>query len=118
MSSARGQGRNNDVMQATRRPARGAATPSGEPERHFGSGSVTWAAGVLRDQEMPSEEIQAVVTSADPELVHRYLELHLERLEERHFVQRRAVAAIERLLAERRDGRAKGSPLSGPGESG
>jgi hypothetical protein len=117
MSSTPDGGRNEDVIQATRRPARGAATPRGEPERLFGSGSVTWAAAVLRDQEMPSDEIRAVVTSADPEIVHRHLELHLERLEERLGAQRRALAAIERLLVEGGgDGRPRRSPY-GSGES-
>ena len=59
-----------------------------------------WAAGVLRSQEMPSEEIRAVLTTDDPQLVHRYLELHRERLEERLADQRRTLAALERVLAE------------------
>ncbi len=63
-----------------------------------------WAAGVLRSQEMPSEEIRAILTTDDPDVVRRYLELHLElhqeRLEERLADQRRALAALERLLLE------------------
>lgn len=61
---------------------------------------ITWAAGVLRDHEMPSDEIRAVLTTDDPELVRRYLELHRERLDEWVDDQRRTLAEIERRLAE------------------
>ena len=87
------------MRQATRRMARGAGSPV-DPEHQPGSGSVTWAANVLRYHEMPPDEIQAVLTSDDPELIHRYLELHRERLEEWVGDQRRTLAAVERLLAE------------------
>ncbi len=60
-----------------------------------------WAAiGVLRSQDMPPNEIRAVLTTDNPELVHRYLELHGERLEEWLVDQRRPLAALERVLAE------------------
>jgi len=49
---------------------------------------------------MPSNEIRAVLTTDDPELVHRYLELHRERLEERLADQERTLAALARVLAE------------------
>jgi hypothetical protein len=47
---------------------------------------------------MPCGEIHAVLTADDPELVRRYLELHLERLEERLSDQRRTLAALEQIL--------------------
>lgn len=56
--------------------------------------------GVLRSHEMPSDEIRAVLTTHDPEVVHRYMELHRERLEEWLADQRRPLAVLERLLAE------------------
>jgi len=59
-----------------------------------------WAARTLRHQEMPIEEILAILWADDPELVHRYVELHRERLEERLADQRQALARLERLLAE------------------
>jgi hypothetical protein len=49
---------------------------------------------------MPPDELRAVLTTADRELVRRHLELHLERLEERLVTQRQRVAAIERILAD------------------
>ena len=55
---------------------------------------------MLRSQDMPPNEIRAVLTTGDPELVRRYLELHGERLEERLADQRRTLAALERVLAE------------------
>jgi hypothetical protein len=64
-----------------------------------GPASLAWAEMVLRDQEMPPEEVRVVVTTADPEVVRRYLELHMERLEEWLIAQRRSVATVERILA-------------------
>jgi hypothetical protein len=52
---------------------------------------------------MPPDELRAILTTADRELVRRHLELHLERLEERLLTQRRRVAAIERILADAAD---------------
>ena len=37
-----------------------------------------WAVGVLRSQDMPPGEIRAVLSTDDPDVVHRYLELHRE----------------------------------------
>jgi hypothetical protein len=65
------------------------------------AGSIAWAISALRDQGMPSEEIAAILEAADPRLVHRYLELHRERLAEHLVDQRRTVARLERLLAAR-----------------
>ena len=61
---------------------------------------LAWAEMVLRDQEMPPDELRVVLTTPDRELVRHHLELHLERLEERLSTQRRRVAAVERIVAE------------------
>jgi len=65
-----------------------------------GSDQVAWAARALRRQEMPSEEISAILGAGDPDLVHRYMELHRERLEERLADQLRTLVSLERLLAQ------------------
>lgn len=49
---------------------------------------------------MPSEEIRAVLSAEDPEIVRRYLELHRERLEEQADEQRRTLDSLERSLTE------------------
>ncbi|HEX9122032.1 MAG TPA: hypothetical protein VF984_01540 [Actinomycetota bacterium] len=67
----------------------------------------------LRDQEMPSAEIRAILGAEGPELVRRYMEIHRERLQERLDDQRRALARIERLLVEASLGRGDRSPASG-----
>jgi hypothetical protein len=71
-----------------------------DAERQVDPRSRTWAETVLRDQGMPPDELRAVLTTSDRELVRRHLELHLERLEERLVAQWRWVAAIERILAD------------------
>lgn len=72
--------------------------------RHLAS-----AVDVLRRHEMPPEEIHAVVTTDDPTLVRRHLELHRERLDEWLAEQARRLSAVEFLLTEaasqRRQGR-------------
>jgi hypothetical protein len=49
---------------------------------------------------MPPEEIRAVLSADDPEIVRRFLELHRERLEEEVAEQRRTLAWLERSLTE------------------
>jgi len=71
-----------------------------DAERQVDPRSRSWAETVLRNQGMPPDELRAVLTTVDRELVRRHLELHLERLEERLVTQRRRVAAIERILAD------------------
>jgi hypothetical protein len=44
---------------------------------------------------MPLEEIRAMLAADDPMVVHRYLELHRERLDEWVADQRRNLASIE-----------------------
>ena len=62
-----------------------------------GTNRATWVREVLADQEMPRDEIAAVLTSWEPRQVRHYLELHAERLEER--LQERLAAQL-RVLAE------------------
>jgi hypothetical protein len=64
--------------------------------------SIMRAAALLRETGMPADEIRTIVTTADPELVRRYLELHRERLEEGLAAQRRTLASVERLLSASR----------------
>jgi hypothetical protein len=65
------------------------------------SGSVAWAISTLRDQGMPPEEIATILGTAEPLMVHRYLELHWERLEEQLGEQRRTLGRLEELLTAR-----------------
>jgi hypothetical protein len=60
--------------------------------------SLTRAARLLRASRMPADEIRTIVTTADPELARRYVELHLERLEEWLDEQRRSLASVDVLL--------------------
>ena len=60
---------------------------------------VDWVVGVLRSHGMPPEEILALTSAEDPELVRRHLELHRERLDEGLAERRRALAELQPLLA-------------------
>jgi hypothetical protein len=88
------------VIQATRRSVHDPANDILDPERQVASGSIAWAEMVLRDQEMPPDELRVVLATADRELVRRHLELHLELFEEWLITQRRSAAAAERILIE------------------
>lgn len=59
-----------------------------------------WAVAVLSDQGMPPEEIARMLDAEEPQAVHRFLELHRERLEEYLMGQRMIVELIEVLLTE------------------
>jgi hypothetical protein len=57
---------------------------------------------VLVRQDMPPEEIHAILATAEPEVVRRYLELHRERLEEGLADRIRELDAVQaQLLADR-----------------
>jgi hypothetical protein len=73
-----------------------------DPRRRAGSQGLAWAEMVLREQEMPADELRIVLSSADKELVRRHLDLHMERLDEWLVSQRRRVEAVGRILAEPR----------------
>jgi hypothetical protein len=62
---------------------------------------VAWAETVLREQDMPADELRVVLTSSDRELIRHLLDLHLERLEERLVSQKQDVDAIGRILGGR-----------------
>ncbi len=52
----------------------------------------------LRRQQMPLEQISAVIDADDPELVRRHMALHREWLEERLADELRTLAGVERFL--------------------
>jgi hypothetical protein len=58
---------------------------------------------VLREQEMPENELRVVMSSAGRELVRPHLDLHVERLGERVIAQQRRVQEVRRILAESPD---------------
>ena len=62
--------------------------------------SLTWAAGTLRRCDMPPDEVRAVLTADDPEIVRRLLELHTERPEEEVAERKRTLATLERSLID------------------
>jgi hypothetical protein len=80
--------------------ARGDRRPG---ERALGDldGSIAWAIQTLSDQAMPSEEIGAILSTDDPVVIRRYLELHRERLEEGLADQQGRLALLEPLLSAR-----------------
>ena len=52
----------------------------------------------LLRQQMPPDEIRAILTADDPIVIRRLFELHRERMEEWLHDQRRIVASLERSL--------------------
>ena len=62
--------------------------------------SDRWLGRLLRDQGMPSGEVDSVLNADDPIVVRRYFELHRERLEERLAFQLRALRLIEDALRD------------------
>ena len=56
------------------------------------------AADVLRRCQMPPAEIDWVLSSDDPAVVHMLLELHRERLEEELAERRKTLAELEARL--------------------
>jgi len=65
-----------------------------------GTNRATWVREVLADQEMPRDEIAAVLTSSEPRQVRHYLELHAEQLQERLAAQLRVLAEVERVMID------------------
>ena len=51
---------------------------------------------------MPPDEIDAILTADDPQIVRRYLELHRERLEEHLADRLREIDAVESHLLTQR----------------
>jgi hypothetical protein len=77
----------------------GSEGPQDEPIP-IGRDAIAWAARVLRQYEMPPNEIIAVLGAENPELVRRYMELHRERLQERLAYRLRALTGLERPLVQ------------------
>ena len=69
---------------------------------HTEDTDVVWAERVLGCQEMPSDEIGALLAADDPQIVRRYLELHRERLEEHLADRLREIDAVESHLLTQR----------------
>ncbi len=68
-----------------------------------------WMATELREHGMLTEEIEAIFETRDPDIVHRYMELHAERLTERLAEQCRMLSLIEHFLVSRDAWRAMSS---------
>jgi hypothetical protein len=64
-----------------------------------GTDRATWARDVLADQGMPRDEIVAVLT-AERETIHRYMELHAERLQELLAAQLSVLTEVERVMID------------------
>ena len=75
------------------------------------------AARALLRQDMPLDEVRAVLEAADPAVVHRYLELHRERLEEQIAERHRVLDAVERMLTESLVASDNARTSAGPRES-
>jgi hypothetical protein len=87
-----------DDVELTARSSRPARDRVGAAERIRGEGITAWAARVLEEQAMPREEVTAILSTLDRRLIHQYLALHVERLEEALAAERRTIERIESLL--------------------
>ena len=61
------------------------------------------AVRILRSVDMPLDEIRTILKTDDPELVHKQLVVHRERLAERLAAQERTLAYLEALI-QRKEG--------------
>jgi hypothetical protein len=68
---------------------------------HTSLDAITSAIQALRELDMPPDEVSAVVAADQPVIVHAYIELHRERLEERLADQVRILERLERILTRR-----------------
>ena len=71
---------------------------SGYRYYHPGQANRAAAVRILRSVEMPLDEIRAILETDDPELAHKHLMVHRERLAERLGVQERMLAYVESLI--------------------
>jgi effector-binding domain-containing protein len=69
----------------------------------LGQANRAEAVRILRSVDMPLDEILAVLEADDPELVHKQLIVHRERLAERLAAQERMLAYLESLI-QRKEG--------------
>jgi effector-binding domain-containing protein len=68
----------------------------------LGQANKAEAVRILRSVDMPLEEIHEILETEDPELVHKQLVAHRERLAEQLVIQERMLAYLESLI--RREG--------------
>lgn len=61
-------------------------------------GSVALAVRTLRDLGMPRAEIDRILATSDPRVIRRYVDLHIERLEERLADARTTLIGLEPVL--------------------
>jgi hypothetical protein len=102
---------------ATSAPASG-SDPNGEPvvvprTAQAARDALTSVVATLLDLGMPSHEIAAVVAADQPILVHRYLELHGERLTERLADQLQILGRLEQTLHRALLGRSRQTATAG-----
>jgi effector-binding domain-containing protein len=71
---------------------------SGYRYYHPGQANRAEAVRILRSVDMPLDEIKAVLDADNPELVHKQLVAHRERLAERLAIQERMLAYLESLI--------------------
>jgi hypothetical protein len=93
--------RADEARRARRRRSLGTAIEAAAARVAPGPEASEWVAQTtptLRDQGMPTEEIDAILTADDPDVIRIYLELHRERLEERLADQRRTIGHLEQVL--------------------
>ena len=64
---------------------------------------IGWAEHALRAHDMPQDEIRAVLTARDREVVRRYFELHRERLQEQLDDRLRTLGDLESALVRSGD---------------
>jgi len=76
---------------------------SGYRYYHLGQANRAEAVRILRSVDMPLEEIRAILETDDPELVHKQLVMHHERLAEQLAAQERTLAYLETLI-QRKEG--------------
>ncbi len=69
----------------------------------LGQANRAEAVRILRSVDMPLDEIRAVLETDDPELVHKQLVVHRERLAERLATQERMLVYLESLI-QRKEG--------------
>ena len=76
---------------------------SGYRYYHLGQANRAEAVRVLRSVDMPLDEIRAVLDTDDPELVHKLLVVHRERLAGRLATQETMLEYLEKLI-DRKEG--------------
>jgi effector-binding domain-containing protein len=76
---------------------------SGYRYYHLGQANRAEAVRVLRSVDMPLDEIRAVLDADDPELAHKQLVAHRERLADQLAAQERMLEYLEKLI-DRKEG--------------